>query len=148
MSCNYFKNLNKYVDHELPNEEMAIMEKHILSCDFCKSELKTISLLRRAFGKGKVDSKAEFFWQKLKVRIDQEMYDRFQQESFTFDFSNWTKRLIPLPVIVAATIILMVNIIPVNINLVDEYIFGTSLRNASNLVINGSNKSVVEELLY
>jgi hypothetical protein len=147
MSCDYLKALSKYVDHELANEDTVIMEKHLSSCDSCKSELKMISSLKAAFSKGKIDSKAEFFWQKLKFRISQEISDKAKEESFAFDFSNWTKRLIPLPVVITVVIII-INLIPVNKNLVDEYIFGTSFQNVSGLLIDGTGKSTLDELLY
>jgi len=148
MKCNYSKFLNKYLDNELDRKERSSLEEHFKVCATCNAELKTISLLKGSLAGNKINSNAESFWQSLKSRIDESSVVKEREESFTLDFSNLTRRLIPVPVVFALVAIILINLTPVNSNLVDEYIFGASFDSASSLIIESGTQSGIEALVY
>ncbi|MDD4982280.1 MAG: hypothetical protein PHS12_05975, partial [Candidatus Omnitrophica bacterium] len=101
--------------------------------------------LKKIINFGKVRSDSDLFWNRLKLRIDNDLVAA--AENIFSGINAWSKRLIPVPVVVAATFVIILNIGVTNKNLVDEYIFGTSFNKASNLLLDNANTEL-GSLLY
>ena len=149
MNCDCIKLLNKYVDNELNSQERLSLEEHLKICLTCSAELRTLGVLKSSFIQNKIDSNPELFWQDLKARIiNEELEAKAKEDYFALDFSNWTKRFIPVPVLVTVIVIVLMNLVPVNNNLIDEYIFGTNFESASALIIEPGSNSGIDALIY
>jgi len=141
MKCKYLKLLSRYVDNELSLDDKALMEKHLVDCPVCIRELEIMNTLKQNIPHKKIESNPEFFWQQLKSRIAQEEKERLPQA--VFDFGNWAKRLIPVPVAIGIIAIILLNIIPEYKNPVDEYVFGSSNGSVLELIEEPGNQSIL-----
>lgn len=146
--CKYLKLVSRYADNELSGKEKEHMDTHTLTCPLCIDELKTITSLRQSIRKNKVSSHEEFFWQALKGRIDKNEKIRGQAESVAFDFGAWAKRLIPVPILASLITVIILHVIPQNINLVDEYLFTNQDSSVLELMEDAGNQSDTSSLLY
>jgi len=141
MKCKYLKLLNRYADNELALDDKALIEGHLKSCPVCAGELKVILTLKEKIPQNKIATNPEFFWQQLKARIAQE--EREVVSEPLFDFGNWAKRLIPVPVAIGIIAVILLNAIPENRNPVDEYIFGNGNGSLLDLIEEPGNQSVI-----
>ena len=148
MKCKYSKLLNRYVDDRLVPEDKSFVDRHIISCDLCARELDTILKIKMALSSIRAESDSEQFLGELKTKIELESVFLAQKQNFVFDFNNWAKRLMPVPVAFALAVIIMLNLLSFNTNLVDEYIFGTSFNNAYGMISGESSKTGVGSLLF
>ena len=137
MECKFNKLLNKYLDKELSVSEYRLVDEHLLNCPACSGELRRMVLLKESFANNKVESNAEFFWQQLKKRIAEEE-EACEGSDVVFDFGEWARRIIPVPVVIAvlAAIFLGTTAMTQD-NLIDRYIFENT---------NGSAYSLKEEV--
>lgn len=137
MRCKELVKISRYLDSELSLKDKESMEMHIKTCLCCKLEAERFRELKKIINFGKVESDPGLFWNRLKLRIDNGIIDTV--ESLFAGINTWSKRLIPVPVVVAATFVIILNIGVTNKNLVDEYIFGTSFNKASSLLLDNAN---------
>ena len=147
--CKYAKLLNRYIDNELTQGKKEFMDTHILSCLTCGQEINFLNSLRQNIVKNKIDSEPEFFWSRLKDRIQQEEKAEDLSENFAFDFIRWAKRLIPVPVLASILIVIFLNLNPNNYtNPVDEYLFTNQDNNVLALIETAGQQSESGLLLY
>jgi len=145
MRCKELVKLSRYLDNELSLRDKEDMDIHIKTCPCCKLEAERFWELKKIINFGKVRSDSDLFWNRLKLRIDNDLVAA--AENIFSGINAWSKRLIPVPVVVAATFVIILNIGVTNKNLVDEYIFGTSFNKASNLLLDNANTEL-GSLLY
>jgi anti-sigma factor RsiW len=146
MKCKYLKLVSRYADNELPLNDKALLEKHLSGCPVCEQELKVIRSLKEKIPQKKLATNTEFFWQQLRARIAQEEKDSAAE--YEFNFGNWAKRLIPVPVIAALAAVIVLNIMPVKVNPVDEYLFSSQNSGILDLIEEPGNQSGAGSLLY
>jgi len=146
MKCKYLKLLNRFVDNELPLDDKALIEEHLSDCPVCANELKVMQLLKEKIPQDKIATNPEFFWQQIKARIAQEEKERAPQA--IFDFGNWTRCLIPVPVIATLVAVIVLNIMPVKSNPVDEYLFSNHNSSILDLIEEPGNQSSSAGLLF
>jgi hypothetical protein len=147
MKCKYLKLLNRYIDGEITLEEKSFLDKHIVSCPYCEQESKSIARIGRAIKSMRVSIDTNIFWDNLKGKINNDLSVYKESESFSFDLGNFARKLIPVPIVFALLTVVILNLFPANNNLVDEYIFGTSLNNATESII-GVDSDKITSLLY
>lgn len=148
MKCNYLKLLNRYIDNELLKEKKEFMDNHILSCLACIQELKHLGSLRQNILKSKINSNPEFFWQTLKSRIVNEERIQYPAGNFAFDFAEWAKRLIPVPILASILVVILLSLSQKNSNLVDEYLFANQDSSVLELIENSGSQSDTNTLLF
>lgn len=147
--CKYAKLLNRYIDNELTQVKKEFMDTHILSCPACGQEMKFINSLRQNINQNKIDTNGEFFWNRLKGRIQQEEKTENLSENFVFDFGRWTRKLIPVPILASILILIFLNLNQNSYtNPVDEYLFTNQNSNVLTLIETAGQQSESGLLLY
>lgn len=147
MNCAYLKLISRYADNELPQKEKELLDKHIFACPACLQELKAITSIKDRILKNNVATNAEFFWQTLKKRINQETQTASAKEILSLDFGAWAKRLIPVPII-ASIITAFILLHSTKSNLIDEYLFTNQESSVLELIDNAGSQSEQNTLLY
>ncbi len=140
MRCRELVKLSRYLDNELSLRDREAIHAHIKTCLCCRLEAKRIGEIKKIMNYGKVSSDPDLFWQRLKLRIDNDIVKA--AESIFSGINAWSKRLMPVPVVVAAAFVIIFNLGVTENNLVDEYVFGTSLNKASNLLLDDTNRGL------
>jgi anti-sigma factor RsiW len=146
MNCKYLRSLNRFADNELPAQDRIFMEKHLKECPECSAELKIMQAVKLGLTQNRISTNPEFFWQQLNARIVRE--EKEEARELSFDFGNWAKRLIPVPVIAAIAAVIILYMLPVKNNPVDEYLFGNNNSNILDLIEEPGNQSSAGNLLY
>jgi len=130
--------LNKYIDNELSAKDKEYIEAHLTGCSYCRSELKSFMRIKEALGANKIKSDPQNFWEMLTPRLKEEDVIIEKEDAFSFNIGLWSKRLMPVPVVIAASVIILLNLNFTNRNLVDEYIFGASFNKTVSLLNDNS----------
>lgn len=99
------------------------------ACIYCQNESRYLAKIRDGIKINKIKSDSQNFWDKLISSIKDDNSGKEEAGAFSFSLALWSKRLIPLPVVIAGIVIIFLNLNFTNKNLVDEYIFGASFNN-------------------
>lgn len=147
MNCKYLLLINRYADSELSASEDDFIEEHIKTCPFCARELKYIRALKQRFSQNKIESDPDSFWQVLKSSLPEGNFVPEEQNLMAV-LGNWSRKLIPVPVVVAVCAAIFFYSMPVKVNMVDKYVFGTNFSNVHNQIEKLASQSGLDSLLY
>ena len=76
------RNLMRYIDKEMDNQERAEFEKHLETCDTCKGLLRDFSMVKEVTEKVKIADMPEAVWEKYWEKI----YNRIERSVAWFLF--------------------------------------------------------------
>lgn len=134
MGCVYLNSIGLYLDNELINNERINLEAHIKKCPECEAELRLLKLAGESIRRNKIEADAVDFLADLRNRIIEDKRSNQEEEAVINDFGKWSKRFIPLPLVLALTCWLLLLTSVNNNNPVEEYIFGKNLSDISSLI--------------
>lgn len=134
MSCVYFNSIGLYLDNELSVNERINLQEHIKKCSECASELRLLKLAGESIRKNKINTDAIVFLADLKDKIIKEKVNNQDTQAVVNDFAKWSKRFIPVPLVLAVACWLLLLTSMSNNNPVEEYIFGKNLSDISSLI--------------
>jgi hypothetical protein len=97
--------LSPYVDGELDKQIIEIIERHTQSCSHCKSELDSLSLLKRLVSQKERLTKNGAFFNRLRWRLKEGSH--LIGPRWIIEAGNFAKRLIPVPLMIM--ILIMAN---------------------------------------
>ena len=104
MKCRYSKYLSRYVDGELPAQEMAEVREHIQRCSFCREQIQEMEKINKMMGILKeVDVSPSYeyrFQMKLAERITRKKWYEILREKVLAGMENMRRNLIPQPVLI------------------------------------------------
>ncbi len=122
--------LNKYIDKELDKQGLDRIQGHVKECVFCKEELDKLYLVKGLIENRERKSLPEDY---LVCRIKDRIRASLQQQpnlQWLIELGNLSKRLIPVPVVATAVLILTLFLTSNNSqtgNLLDNYLFQNNL---------------------
>jgi len=148
MSCDKFIFVSKYLDNELSEGQKEQTALHIKECIYCRNEMEKIRIIRKGISAVTIQSDPDEFWSTLKGKLDLESCVVSLRETLLFGISKWSKRLIPVPIMLALMIAVISSVNFKRTNLVDEYIFGTSFNGVDNVITQESYSVLAGSLIY
>lgn len=138
MRCKYSRMLCRYIDEELSIKDREFIKSHLGACLYCQNEVKNLGKIKEGLKTNRIKSDPQEFWNNLIPFIREEDIGIGEESVFSFNIGLWSKRLMPVPVAIAAIVIIFMNLNFTNKNLVDEYIFGSSFNKAISLLSDNS----------
>lgn len=133
MGCLYLNSIGLYLDDELLINERVNLEAHIKQCPECEAELGLLKLAGESIRGNQIDVNSVDFLANLRNRIIEDQRSNQDTGVVINDFGKWSKRLIPLPLVLALACWLLL-LAPANNNPVEDYIFGKNLSDISSLI--------------
>jgi len=134
MGCVYRNSIGLYLDNELTLNERTNLEAHIKKCPECEVELRLFRLTGESIRGNKIEVDPVDFLVNLRSRIIEEKSSNQDGKAVINDFGKWSKRFLPLPLVLALTCWLLLLTPANNSNPVEEYIFGKNLSDISSLI--------------
>jgi hypothetical protein len=134
MGCVYLNSIGLYLDNELTLDERINLEAHIKKCPECEIELCLLKLAGESINGNKIEVDSADFLADLRSRIIKDKRSNQEGKAVINDFGKWSKRFIPLPLVLAFACWLLLLTYINNNNPVEEYIFGKNLSDISNLI--------------
>ena len=148
MACVYLNSVGLYLDNELAPDEQDNLKAHIKDCPACAAELSLLKRAGESMRSNRVEGDPEEFLVNLRKKITEEQSNDFEGGSLAEDFGKWSKRLVPVPAVIALVAALWLSQPQANNNLVDAYIFNADNNTAYNLVETKTNLPIVDALIY
>lgn len=134
MGCVYINSIGLYLDNELTVNERINLEAHIKKCPECEAELRLLKLAGASMRGNKIEVDLVDFLANLRNRIIKDKRSNQEGKAVINNFGKWSKRFIPLPLVLALTCWLLLLTSVNKNNPVEEYIFGKNLSDISNLI--------------
>ena len=123
MSCSKVRRLlSKYIDKEIKDQPtIDLIDAHLSQCPGCQQELDSLAAIKGLLWQKEHSPARPDFLRRLRQRLEPKA--PAAGIDWLAQFGELARRLIPVPAVVAALVIIMLAINFNNLNYVNEYLF-------------------------